>query len=230
MTNALTTQTASGVSPLSIAPKSFRDQIARYRGYVETTASGKHQISALNAPSANELVEIENRRALVLGWLRPAPIESVEKRMATIFLWFTTAGLSEESARAVTQAYARVLSGFPVWAVDKACIKIRDSGAKFRPSAPEIRKWVQAECAPAYHEAETLHLIVAAERYSPATEGERARVKEGFAQFIASLPDPKRHGRKTREQAERDIASGFASFQGPIAVGDGLKAASGARS
>jgi hypothetical protein len=175
------------------------------------------------------LSEIEQRRALVLGWLRPAPIESVEKRMATIFLWFTTAGLSEESAQALTQAYARVLSGFPTWAVDRACIKIRDSGAKFRPSAPEIRKWVEAECAPAYQEAETLHLIITAERYSPATEAERARVKAGFAEFIASLPDPRRDRRKTREQAERDIASGFPSFQGPIAVGDALKA-SGARS
>ena len=70
--------TFDGLSPLSIAPKYFRDQVARYRGYVETTASGKHQISALNAPSANELVEIEQRRALVLGWLRSAPIEIVE--------------------------------------------------------------------------------------------------------------------------------------------------------
>lgn len=215
---------------MSMPPKSFRDQIARYRGYVETTASGKHQISALNAPSANELVEIEQRHALVLSWLRPAPIESVEKRMATIFLWFTTAGLSEESAQAVTQAYARVLSGFPVWAVDRACIKIRDSGAKFRPSAPEIKKWAEAECAPAFHEAETLRLIITAERYSPRSKAEHARVKGLFAQFIASLPDPKRNGRKTREEAEQDIASGFARFQGPIAVGHGLKAASGARS
>jgi hypothetical protein len=230
MTHALAMQTPSPVRPLTLAPKPFRDRIARYRSHVETTAAGKHQISALNAPNANELAEIEQRRALVLGWLRSAPIESVEKRMATIFLWFTSAGLSEESAQAVTQAYARVLSGFPVWAVDKACIKIRDSGARFRPSAPEIRKWVEQECAPAFHEAETLQLIITAERYEPRSEAERARVKAAFAQFIASLPDPKRDGRKTREEAEMDVAGGFAHLQGPIAVGDAFKAAIGARS
>jgi len=215
--------------PLSLAPKSFRDQIARYRGYVETTPAGKHQISALNAPSASDLIEIEQRHALVSGWLRRAPIDSVEKRMATVFLWFTTAGLSDESARAVTQAYARVLSAFPLWAVERVCVRIRNSGAKFRPSAPEIRKWVEAECAHAYHEAETLRVIITAERYSPATKAERGRVKGGFAQFLASLDDPKRNGRKTREQAEQDIASGFSHLQGPIQVGGGLKATIGAR-
>ena len=213
MTNALTTQTRSMASPMSIAPKYFGDQVARYRGYVETTASGKHQISALNAPSANELVEIEQRRALVLGWLRSAPIESVENGWRRSFFGSQRPAFLRKARRRSHKLMLASCRASQFGRSTKHASKSANSGARFRPSAPEIRKWVEAECAPAFHEAETLHVIITAERYEPRTEAERARVKTAFTEFIAGWPDPKRNGRKTVSKPSRMLPAASPTFK-----------------
>ena len=150
--------------------------------------------------------------------LSATPIETVERRMAKLFLMFPAAGLSGEATRATAQAYAGVLSSFPVWAIDRACQKVIASGETFRPSAPEIRKLVVAECKFAFAEEDDLRVILTAERYEPREKSDRDRVKIGLAQLRAVLEKSCHPWRKTSEEAERDIASGFAHLQGPLSA------------
>jgi hypothetical protein len=212
------------------SPKPLLDLIARYRNSVEPKAFGKYVVSSHLAPSGNDLPELERRRLEIREGLRATQIETVERRMGKFFLMFPSASVSSDKAKAALEVYAGVLSPFPVWAIDRACMKVRDSGAKWLPSAPEIRKMVDAECRFAFDEAESLEIILAAEPYEPRFQTYRDRMMAGFKNLLALLDKTNNVWRKTSEEAERDIASGFAHLRGDLTVGDALRTANGARS
>jgi len=172
---------------LTSAPRTFRDLVARIRSRLEEITPGRYQINRADAPNAGELRQIEQRQALVTSWLTPSAMKRVEARVAVVFLWFPTVGLSADSAEATTTAYARAVCDLPLWAIEKACMKIRDSGATFRPSAPELRKLAKAECDPAYQELADLRQITTAEQYVPSANPERQRVQAMFKKLAADL-------------------------------------------
>jgi hypothetical protein len=203
--------------------------IGRYRSAVERKPDGGYMIARPLAPSRADLVEIEERAQAIQAGMSPTAAETVERRMAKLFLMFPMVGLAGDNGKAAIEAYAGILRVFPLWAIDRACQKVITSGATFRPSGPEIRKLVEAECRPIYEELDVLRVITTAEIYEPQAATERDRIKGGYAEIKAFFDGARHQGRKTREEAERDVASGFAHLRGPIAIGDTLRAAMGAR-
>ena len=187
-------------------------------------------IARSRAPGREELAEIEQRALAIRADMSPTPVETVERRLAKLFLMFPMTGLTGDTGKAAIEAYAGVLRPFPIWAIDRACQKVISSGATFRPSAPEIRKLVDAECRLLYEELDAIHMITTAEVYEPSPPTERDRVKAGYVEIKALFDKAMHPGRKTREEVKRDIASGFAHLQGPIAASDVLRATGGARS
>jgi hypothetical protein len=117
------------------------------------------------------------------------------------------ASASGEKAQAMLEVYATDLSAFPVWAIDRAGMKIRDSGAKWLPSSPEILKMVDAECRFAVEEAEDIAIILAAEPYKPRLQTCPDRITAAFSQLRVFLDKTANPRRQTREAAERAIAS-----------------------
>jgi hypothetical protein len=207
------------------SPKPLLDLIAKYKNAVERMPSGKYVVSSHLAPSGNDLPELERRSFEIREGLRAAPSETVERRMGKLFSMFpSTSNMSGDKAKAVVDAYAGVLSPFPVWAIDKACQRIIASGAKWLPSAPEIRKMVDTECKFAFDEAESLQIVLTAEPYEPRLQTYRDRMVAGFRQLRALLDKTNNAWRKTPEEAERDILNQFSHLQGDLSVGPGLRA------
>jgi hypothetical protein len=215
---------------LTASPKQFLDLVATYRNAVVRTPSGKYVMSSRLAPGDGDRQELQRRHLAIQAGLRPAPIDAVERRMAKIFVMFPVAGVSAEMMRATVEAYAGVLSAFPLWALDRACQKIIASGATFRPSAPEIRKLVVAECDFAYNEADDIQKVLSAEPYNEHPQGYRDRVKAGFHELIAGLTSTNSAGRvQTPEQAKREVDAGFPDLQGPLTPSAAIKASCDAR-
>lgn len=222
MLTVVTPKTVLPGSQLTLSQKPFLDMVAHYRNAVERSPSGKRIISNRRAPSGNDLPVLEARIADIAQGLAPSPSETVKRRLSKLFLMFPVAGQNAEMIDATLDAYAGVMSAFPLWAVDSACRKVIASGATFRPSAPEMRTLAEKECAPVYQEAEALHDILTAEVYEELDKNERERVKSGFKDLLADLtkhtnPDG---FRKTKSECLRDVEAGFPSMREPIAPSD----------
>ncbi len=114
-----------------------------------------------------------------------ADVGAVKRRMARLFLLFPVS--AGENTEAVADAYASVLSGIPLWAVDGACKAAIASGSKFRPSAPELLAVAMKSCAALLEEVADLTAVTTAEPYCPRPENERDRVKRGYAELLGSL-------------------------------------------
>jgi hypothetical protein len=153
----------------------------------------------------------------------------VKRRIAKLFGLFGPMGMDAETVADLVNDYTKVMAPQPLWAVDSACRSVIASGTKFRPGAPELLALARKAADPFRTELASINSVLNAGVYRVPEASERQRVKALFTEFIAGWPDPKRNGRKTREEAELDVASGFAHLQGPLAVGDAFKAAIGAR-
>ena len=197
------------------------------RNAVERESSGKLVIAENLAPTVAERDAFRERYIEIQDGLRPAGIDDVKRRMARFFLLFPVSGQTADMLEETADAYARVLSSMPLWAVDKACKRVISSGATFRPSAPELRKMADAECQPYYGEAATLLAIEDAEPYRVNTDDGRARVKAGFASLIAQLSGTNfvsGGSARTGDQARRDVEAGFPHLQGPLAASEFIRA------
>ena len=212
---------------LTAWPRAKLTELRRYRNAVETTPAGNLVVSELLRPSVAEMDVYYNRLNELNEGMR-SDIGAVKRRMARLFLLFPVS--AGENTEAVADAYASVLSGIPLWAVDSACKAAIDSGAKFRPSAPELLTVATKSCSGLLEEVSDLTKVLTAEPYRPRPENERDRVKRGFAELLGSLggnvvgstPAPFFNA---HDETKRDV---FAD-RGPVSLSPGLAASLGIR-
>jgi hypothetical protein len=157
------------------------------RNAVERTPAGQLIVSSASVPGDAEMASYRRRLSAIEAGLKNNSLAALIRRMARLFLLFPVTGQAAGMGESTAEAYASVLSAVPIWAVDKACIKIVNSGAKFRPSAPEILKLAVENCRFAHDEADTLRAILAAEPYQQNDPTERDRVKNGFAELLRHI-------------------------------------------
>ena len=138
---------------LTPSPREFLDRVASYCNYVDCLPGGKYAISDKFVPNEAELSQFRARYDEIIRGMK-SDGEAIRKRMARLFLLFPVQGQASGMMDETISAYASVLSGFPLWAIDRACQKVIASGATFRPSAPELRKLADEACKSVYDEAE----------------------------------------------------------------------------
>ncbi len=139
-----------------------------------------------------------------------------------------TAGLDAENVAPLVDDFARLLGGQPLWAIDAACLAILRSGAKFRPTAPEILDRATREAAPARAELADITIVLDADIYRAPDPTERKRVLARFKEMIAECglcqPLDHKQGPQTRSEARQAVAEGFAHLRGPLSVSTELAA------
>ncbi len=219
-------QTSSTVPQLTPSPREFLDRVASYCNYVDCLPGGKYAISDKFVPNEAELGQFRARYDEIIRGMK-SNAESIRKRMTRMFLLFPVAGAGVGTMEETVAAYASVLSGFPLWAIDRACQKVIASGATFRPSAPELRKLADEACKSVYDEADSLQKLLSAEVYHQNTSTERERVKAGFKELMADLNKTNNIGRQTREEAIRDVEAGFPHLRGPVTLSPAVRASLG---
>lgn len=206
---------------MTSAPRSFLDRMALRRNAVERAPSGKLVVADNLAPTVGELASFRDRYLEIQEGLRRAGVEEAKRRMARLFLLFPMPGMGAGMVEEMADAYARALASLPLWAIDRACKKVIDSGATFRPSAPELRKLAAGEVAAFHSEAAALKAIMDAEPYHVNTDNERSRVKAESKALIAELGSTNFVCKKSQViSPPADLASDYAA--NPIKLSDEL--------
>jgi hypothetical protein len=167
-----------------------RDKLDRLRldaSAVEKTPSGKLIVAASKQPGAAVLVAYRSRLARIDAALS-APLDELRRLVARLFLLFPQSNVAPQAS---VEAYASVLADRPLWAIERAFNRVRQSGAAFRPSAPELWKLATDECSALLEERDLIATVLDAEPYedrgSVEREKSRARVKSGFQSLKAAL-------------------------------------------
>lgn len=159
----------------------------------------------------------------------------VVKRVARLFMRFPSTRLPEGQAEAMMAAYAADLSGFPLWAIDAACLAViggrADVSKSFAPSSIELREACVKAMAPVHVEIAELRKVLDAEIYHEPGPDEKARVQAMFRDLVDELKlnvDPRDHVPKaqrplTRAEAEAALERAKENPSAP-AMSDALRA------
>ena len=137
-----------------------------------------------------------------------------------MFAGLRGANADEDEAEVIAAQYAKVLSGFPLWAIERAClrfargeVKAEEVGAKvldpsFRPASSQLRMIVEKVSRPYYSEVKriemTLRGTVAELELTPE---ERERTGKKIAEYLATR---KLETEKVDVQLQQDAAAGAA--------------------
>jgi hypothetical protein len=156
----------------------------------------RDEIADRFAPSADERRALELRREALGAGVGGGDIESIKRSIARLFGLMPVVGLDADNAEVTVTEYARVLSLQPLWAVNAACRAVLDSGAKFRPGAPELLALAREKGRAIHAEANKITRVLSAKVYHTPTAAERERIRVGFADLGARL------GSSAKDRAE----------------------------
>jgi hypothetical protein len=220
----MNTHQLSTISPVRLcySPPTFLDRLAERRNAVQLMPSGKYTVSDAHAVTGGEREDFANRLAVLQAGLNRTDQDALRKRLTRFFLCFGSQGAG--SMEASVDAYCSVLLSVPLFGLDRAFKKIIDAGDVFRPSAGQLKKAAMRECAPLFIEEQSLRIVLTAEVYEQRLQPVRDRMIASFKTLWESLSGT--NGMHlAREEARRNVASGFTHLQGPLKVSDALRAA-----
>jgi hypothetical protein len=209
-------------SPLTPWPKSKLDMIARCRNAITRDQDGAFFIGGAPVPSESELAVMRNRLIEIREGLRPTPIKEVKVCLARLFLMFPSGYWTDEKARATMDVYAPCLVNFSPWAIERAFVRVVESGCRKPPTAPEFRKMVLAEYSFAIGEQQAIEIVLSAKIRAPKSAEARKAAMSHAKNVIEELGAAS-SGRKARVKAEADVASGFAHLRGSMHIGPALQ-------
>lgn len=153
------------------------------------TIGAKREISEARAPNAAERGELETRRQGLAVSLRAADFEAVKRRVAKLFGMMPQVGADADTIVELVSDYSNVLKSQPLWAIDGACVSVIESGAKFRPSAPEFLALARSRAQPFFAEMAKIETVLRATVVREPDPAERARVKAKFDEFLRKSPN-----------------------------------------
>lgn len=217
------------------------DLIALYLNRVETTAAGHFSICESLAPAGADLVALQSRRAELAGSVSRTDPREIVERIARLFMRFPSSRLPDDVAKATLSAYAQDLSGFPLWAIDRAFMAVisgQAGGSKaFVPSSLELRAACDKAMQPIRDEVADISKILDAETYREPTADEKARVAAQFRELVDELKlnvDPrdkaKGHRTLTKPEAQAALDRALADPQPAPAFSSSLRAKLGIQS
>ena len=139
------------------------------------------------------------RSRVILPHLAGASYSKIAKAVLNMFAGLRGANADEDEAEIIAAQYAKVLSGFPLWAIERACLRFargevsaEEVGAKvldpsFRPASSQLRIIVEKISRPYYAEAKriemTLRGTVAKAEMTPE---ERERTGKKIEEYLAT--------------------------------------------
>ena len=177
--------TTSSLAPRSPAPlaEPLRASLSRAAGAVERAPEGRLEISSDYAPTQPEREAFGVRARHLEASLQRPKLENVMRRVAKLFLMLSTGGLDAESSDALVTDYATLLSSQPLWAIDAACMQVLNSGATFRPSAPEFLAIARKHAEPYRTELYEIGQVLKARVCQTVSPEQRARVGKMLREF-----------------------------------------------
>lgn len=144
----------------------------------------KREISQTRAPNEAERGELETRLQALAVSLRAADFDAVKRRVAKLFGMMPQVGTDADTIVELVSDYSNVLKSQPLWAIDGACVSVIESGAKFRPSAPEFLALARSKAQPFFAEMAKIDAVLRARIIREPDPAERARVKAKFDEFL----------------------------------------------
>ncbi|MGE7416743.1 hypothetical protein [Methylobacterium tarhaniae] len=151
-------------------------------------------ISAAAAPSAEARAVMQDRLALVEGWLAPAGPAEVDRMIGSLMQVMAAPATGEDSQRIALGLYRSVLAPLPAWAVAAACRRFLDGsagGGTFAPTPAELASEVRALIAKQVDERARLLRVLNAEILPEPTEADRAKVAQLAADLAHSMRFPR---------------------------------------
>jgi hypothetical protein len=147
-----------------------------------------YEISDRTALRDDERRALEGRRDVLGAAVRGADLDDAKRSIARLFGLLPMVGIDAASVEATVTDYARVLSSQPLWAINAACRAVVESGAKFRPGAPELLVLARKKAQGAHAEADQITAVLAAKVFHEPTDAERAVVRDKIRALQAKVP------------------------------------------
>ena len=189
-TSTTTISSLTSDRPVDLEP-SLRASLSRAALAIEMTPGGVAELEASYALSPGDRQVLEARKRAVAPALRGSDVETIKRRLARLFGMMAGAAGDEKSTASLISDYAKVLSSQPLWAIDAMIHRVIDSGATFRPSAPDMLKMARSATEPLHVEMTQIDRVLAARIYTLPDPDQRARVLAKMKAFAASLGMPK---------------------------------------
>jgi hypothetical protein len=154
---------------------------------VTTVSFGLHELPDTHALPDGARIALTNRRDALIEATGAAGPELAGRLIGRLFEMFPAAGADSADIARLISNHAKSVSHAPAWAIAEAIQKIRDSGARFRPSEPEFVRVVADCAAPARAELADISRLLSAKVYHVPAETERDRVKARFSALVAGI-------------------------------------------
>lgn len=131
------------------------------------------------------------RQAEIQAALQPAGQDKAASFVAALMLRFPARREGDDDAKAITAAYGRDLSRYPVWVLKAVCEAAAmgrvSRNAAFVPSSGELCRHADELLAPILAERERLRRVAAAEVRAPIDDATRAKMAARFADLMRDL-------------------------------------------
>lgn len=155
-------------------------------------------IPAAAAPSAEARAVMQDRLALVEGWLAPAGVDEVDRMIGGLMQVMAASASSEDGQRIAKGLYRSVLAPLPAWAVGAACRRFLDGstgGGTFAPTPAELANEVRSIIAKQVDERARLLRVLNAEVLPEPDPDAVAKARQAAADAVA--------GRLMHQQADQ---------------------------
>ncbi|MGE7415463.1 hypothetical protein [Methylobacterium tarhaniae] len=178
------------------ASPALEAMVGRFGNALEASSSDfrRMAISAAAAPSAEARAVMQDRLALVEGWLAPAGPAEVDRMIGSLMQVMAAPATGEDSQKIALGLYRSVLAPMPAWAVGAACRRFLDGsagGGTFAPTPAELANEVRALIAKQVDERARLLRVLNAEVLPEPTEADRAKVAQLAADLARSMRFPR---------------------------------------
>lgn len=177
---------------------------------METGASGQFLVPAERMPNSLATWLLARSETLRCA-LDPATRDEIESVVEDMLLGYPTSA-TEQAPELRCRAYANVLGGFPIWAIDRA---IRTLRSQYCPSAGALAQSCVSIVSPWIEESSQISRLLSARPVGP-NDADRKRIADG----LRDLADQMR-----QEEITRTIASGDLSKLPPKFIPQDVAAA-----
>ena len=168
-------------------------------------------IPAAAAPSAEARAVMQDRLALVEGWLAPAGPAEVDRMIGSLMQVMAAPATGEDSQAIAKGLYRSVLAPLPAWAVGAACRRFLDGsvgGGTFAPTPAELANEVRTIITKQVDERARLLRVLDAEVLPPVDPEKEAEALQAARDAIAGkLMREQQDQRRAveAEEAEREV-------------------------
>ncbi len=183
------------ILPVPASP-ALEAMVGRFGNALEASSSDfrRMAISAAAAPSAEARAVMQDRLALVEGWLAPAGPAEVDRMIGSLMQVMAAPATGEDSQRIALGLYRSVLAPLPAWAIAAACRRFLDGsagGGTFAPTPAELASEVRSLIAKQIDERARLLRVLNAEILPEPTQADRAKVAQLAADLARSMRFPR---------------------------------------